>query len=168
MKKNKNRDRVKKTGISLIEIMIVITIFSVLAILSTRGVLLTLRGSRKSDASGRVRANMDFSYAIMERNLRNAETVSCPTDKRVDYTDKNSVSTYFSCEDVGTAGYISSSSARLTSDEVVVSSCQFVCDPGSIGVPPSVSITATAQDANFTGVEDAQITVSTNIVLRTY
>lgn len=155
-------------GVSLIEILVVVTVFSILAILATRGVLLTLRGARKSDSLGRVRGNVDFSFAVMERHLRNAESVTCVSETQVDYVDKNSVSASFSCEDLSTSGYVASSSARLTSDQVSVTQCSFTCDQGGAGVPPSVMMSVTAEDANADGVETAEVNVSTQIFLRTY
>ena len=160
----------KEKGVSLLELLVVITIFAALALISTRGIFLTLRGSRKSDALSMVRGNLDFSMAIMERQLRNAESVNCALPTQVLYEDKNGESTFFSCEDIGGAndGNVSSNSARLTSSKVDVTDCEFICDPGTAKVPPSVSISITAQDAVATGVEGANVTLNTKIFLRTY
>ena len=160
----------KEKGVSLLEILVVITIFTALALISARGIFLTLRGSRKSSALSTVRENLNFSMAIMERQLRNAESVICPLPTQVSYEDKNGESADFSCEDIGESsdGYVSSSSARLTSSEVDITSCAFVCGPGTASVPPSVTISMTAQDAKATGVEGAEVTLNTKIFLRTY
>lgn len=158
----------KSKGVSLIELLVVITIFSVLAILATRGVLLTLRGSRKSESISKVRENLGFSFAVMERHLRNADSVDCARPTRVDFQDKKGNSVYFSCEDLATDGYISSSSARLTSEEVRITACDFTCETGGAGVPPSVSVSISGEEASITGVEGAQVTVTTKILLRTY
>lgn len=160
----------KKTlrGISLIEILVVVTVFSIIALIASRGVFVTLSGSRKSESTSKIRENLDYSFAVMERRLRNAESVSCSSSTQVDYLDKNSVSSYFSCEDVSGSGYISSASARLTTDEIKVTSCSFTCDSGGSGVLPSVSISATGESVGTTGVEGSQVTVSTKIFLRTY
>lgn len=158
----------KNSGLSLIEILVVITVFSILAILATRGVLLTLRGSRKSDALGSVRENVGYSMAVMERNLRNAQTIDCSSPTRIDYTDPNNTTGYFSCEDVGSGGYISSSSARITNDQTSVTACSFSCTAATTGVPPSVDINITAEDKNAQGAEAGQITIQTRVNLRTY
>lgn len=162
------KDRRAQKGVSLLEILVVMTIFSVLAILATRGVLLTLRGSRKSDSLGRVRENMDYTLSVMERQLRNADDVACDTSTQISYQPKDGSSATFSCEDVGSGGYVASSSARLTNEEVDVSACSFTCSAGESGVPPSVSISLTGEDANTTGVEGSQVTTTTTIYLRTY
>jgi prepilin-type N-terminal cleavage/methylation domain-containing protein len=155
-------------GVSLLEILVVMTIFSILAILATRGVLLTLRGSRKSDSLGRVRENVDFALSIMERELRNADDVTCTSSTALTYETKLGASATFTCESVGSGGYIASSSARLTNEEVDISSCSFTCSSSSSGVPPSVSISITGEDAALEAEEKAQVTSSTKIFLRTY
>ncbi len=161
----------KKTqGVSLIELLVVIAVFSILAVLAASGIFMSLRGSRKSEAVSKVRENLDYSFAVMERQIRNAETVLCSisTSTHVDYNDKYGNTVYFSCESVGTGGYISSASARLTSDEIEVTACEFVCDPGDANVPPSVAISVTGQDVNITGIEGAEVDLTTKIFLRTY
>jgi len=155
-------------GVSLIEIMIVVTIFSILAIMSTRGVLLTLRGSRKSDSASRVRENLDYSLSVIERQLRNADSVSCISSTRVNFVDKAGTSGYFSCENVGVNGHIASSSARLTNVKIAINSCQIVCEDALAGIPPSISIQISANDITTTGIETSDSTVSTKIFLRTY
>jgi len=155
-------------GISLIEILIVITIFSILAILATRGVLITLRGSRKSDSLGQVRENIAFSLEVMERIVRNAESINCPSATQISFEDKEATAGTFTCESVGSNGYVASSSARLTNQQVNITSCDFICDAGSAGVPPSVTMSISGQDTTSSGIEGAQVTVSTTIFLRTY
>lgn len=154
----------KNKGISLLEILVVITVFSILAILATIAILSTLRGSRKSEALIRVRENVDYSLAVMERNIRNAESfVNCGSEtKAISYLDENGRSSSFSCG----ADYIASGSARLTSEEVEVFSCTFTCDDST--APPSVEISVGARDASATGIEGAQVTANTKIFLRTY
>lgn len=165
----------KKTivqGLSLLEMLVVIGLFSIITIMASRAILLTLRGSRKSDAIARVRENLDYSLAVIERNLRNAESiVECPNTNPnlISYIDQEGATVTFSCAQDSGIGYVASSSARLTSDEVNVSSCSFTCDPGSgTSVPPSVTIDLKATDVNTSGVEGAEVTVSTKIFLRSY
>lgn len=160
-----------QSGMSLLEILVVIGIFSILGIIVARSVLLTLRGSRKSESTLRVRENLDYSLGVIERQLRNADSVSpCPNPdtSQVDYIDAFGVSANFSCESIGTNGYIASSSARLTNQEIEVTQCSFVCTNADTSNPPSVDITLVGQDANATGIESATVTTSTKIFLRTY
>jgi prepilin-type N-terminal cleavage/methylation domain-containing protein len=168
MKKN----NINKKGISLIEILVVITVFSVLGILASRAILLTIRGTKKSDSLIKVRGNLDYSMAIIERQLRNASQVSpCPNidTLTLNYLDNEGIAASFSCHDIATEGYVASGSARLTSDEIKVTSCSFACTPSlSAGLPPSVSITFIGEDVSTSGVESARVTITSKILLRTY
>lgn len=162
----------KNAGISLIEILIVISIFAVLGILSTRVVLLSLTGAKKGDVQIKVRENLDYAVSIMERQLRNAGSISpCPnTDPLIiNYSDSNNISTSFSCLNMASLGYIASGSARLTSQDVKITSCLFTCTAGTQSTPPKVTIDIQAVDAGTQGSkEGASVTVSTEINLRTY
>jgi len=158
-------------GISLLEILVVIAVFSILGILASRAVLLTIRGTKKSDSLIKVRSNLDYAMAVIERQLRNASSVNpCPnTDPLVlDYLDNEGTATSFSCQNVGTEGYIASGSARLTSNEIKVTACSFTCAQSSAGLPPSVAINFVGEDISNAGVEGAQVTVNSQILLRTY
>ncbi len=148
-------------GISLIETLIVISVFAVLGILSTSAVLLSLQGSKKGDAQIKVRENLDYAVSIIERQLRNAGNISpCPNTNPlvINYSDSNNISSSFSCLAVGSAGYIASGSARLTSDEIKITACSFTCTAGEESTPPKVAI-----DIQADGVS-----ISTEINLRTY
>ena len=159
-------------GISLIEILIVIGVFAVLGILSTSAVLLSLQGSKKGDAQVKVRENLDYAISIIERQLRNAGNVSpCPNTNPlvISYSDSNDIFSSFSCLNVPSAGYVASGSARLTSEEIKITACSFVCTAGIQSMPPKVTIDIKAVDAASQGSkEGASVTISTEINLRTY
>lgn len=162
-------------GFSLIEILVVLAVFSILAIVVAQGIFVTLRGARKSETTTRVKENLAYAIAVVERQLHNASEVTpCPNTSptRLDFKDEDGKTSYFSCQSVGPAGYVASGSAtiRLTSDNVSVTACSFVCATPSPGVdsPPSVDINITAQDATTVGAEGAQVTTSTKVFLRTY
>lgn len=153
--------RKNNKGISLIEILMVIGIFAVLGVITTRAVLLSLTGSKKSDSQLKVRENLDYAVSVMERQLRNAGNISpCPNvdPQVINYSDSNNVSSSFSCVNIGPTGYIASGSARLTSDEIGVSACTFTCSPGTGSTLPKVTLDVQADN----------ISISTEINLRTY
>ena len=121
-----------KKAFSLIEILIVVTIFALLGMLVTSAIALSIKGSQKSETAVKVRENLDYALGIMERQLRGAEAVSgCSGDGlSVSYTSQEGNLSSFACVDVATAnGYVASGSARLTSTEVPVSACAFTCLP---------------------------------------
>lgn len=162
------------SGISLIEILIVIGVFAVLGILSTSAVLLSLQGSKKGDVQIKVRENLDYAVSIIERQLRNAGSIPlCPNPdpKIISYSDSNDVPASFSCVINATEGYVASGSAglRLTSEEIKVTVCSFTCTTGSRSTPPKVAINIQAVDAGTGGSkEGAAVSISTEINLRTY
>jgi prepilin-type N-terminal cleavage/methylation domain-containing protein len=158
-------------GVSFIEILVVIAIFAILGVLVARITVVTLRSSNKSDSLVKVRENMDFSLAVMERGLRNATAVvPCPNPDTtvLNYVDSEGVSSSYSCVNVGPAGYVASGSARLTTDEIKIISCSISCSQGSAGTNPEVTISLEAADVRAVGIEGARATATTKIFLRTY
>lgn len=165
MKKKYNK------GVSLIESMVVIVIFSLIGVLSTRSLFLTLRGTSKSQSLIKVRENVNYSLSIIQRLLRNAQgIVECPNinTSQIEYLDSEGNLASFVCNIVGTSGYIASSSARLTSNEINITACSFVCLEGVSGNPPSVSVSISAEDSLTTSLEKGKITSQSKIFLRTY
>lgn len=166
----------RKRGVSLFEIIIVIGIFAAVAVLTTRSTFLTLRGARKSDAQIRVKENLEYGVSVIERQLRNADIITSATNcdgatklTRVDYVDSEGNSSFFACQSVGaTSGYIASGSARLTSNEITISNCSFVCSAQDGPSPTNITINVTGKDLSGTGAESSQVTLSTKVFLRNY
>lgn len=162
----------QNSGMSLLEILVVITIFAILGIIVTRSVVLSIGGSRKSESVIKVRENLSYSLAIIERQIRNANSVSqCPNadPTRIDYKDQNGNSAYFSCVNLdGTDPYIASGSARLTSDTIKITRCSFTCVAATSTNPALVDISLEAEDAGATGLQNATVSTATQIYLRNY
>jgi hypothetical protein len=154
-----------ENGISLLEILVVVSIFAFLGILITRSVLLTIGGGKKSESLIGVRENLNYSLGIIERNLRNANSiVGCgDSTSQISYTDSDGNFGTFSC---GT-GYIASGSARLSNDAVSVTSCSITCASAS-GTPSSITISLEATSASASGLENSTVTATTQILLRNY
>lgn len=168
----------KITGFSLIEMLVVVGIFAVVALVSTQSVLLTIRSSRKSESLVYIRQNLDYALSVMERHLHAAKGVTCTSSTTVTYTDDLGTSPLptFSCVDTaagGDPGYVASNSARLTSANVDVTGCTFTCPqvtptPGVPTPPLNVEVSFTAIPATNTGVESATVTETRKILLRSY
>lgn len=159
-----------KKGFSLVEILIVISVFGVIGILATRSVFLTLRGAKKSESLVRVRENINFSLAVIERQLRNAESITCPNPSSsiLNYISLEGTVTSFSCLTASPTSYVASGSARLTSDDIQITQCSFTCTQSDLNNPPSVKITLTAEDTLTTGIEKGSVSSQTEIILRNY
>jgi len=153
----------------LIEILIVISIFAVLSVLVTQSMIVTLRGSRKSEAQVKVRENVNYAFSVIERQLRSAENIStCPNDdySTLEYISIEGVETSFSCEDEGN-GYIASDSARLTSEDIQIKSCSIVCEDEGENYPSRIAISVSASTADG-NADTGNITMQTEIITRNY
>lgn len=158
-------------GYSIIELLVVVSIFSVIILISTQAIVLTLRSSRKGESLITVRENVDYAFSVMERHLRSAEDITCTSQKTLTYTDQWGVSgRTFSCIG-GDDGYIASSSSALTSDEVAINCDEvpiFTCNIPGGGFPSSVEIDVVGSKTGESAIEGAELTSSTRILLRTY
>lgn len=159
---------------SLIEILVVVAVFAVLGVLVTRSIVVTLRGARKSENQIRVKEELNYATAVMERHLRSATEIECPnaSPNSIGYTSyEGQTGLSFSCVfgPLETQYYVASSSARVTTNKIKVTSCNFSCEQANQGDPPKVSISITAEDSTAVGsAEKATVTVDTEIIGRNY
>ncbi len=158
-------------GISLIEILVVITIFAVLGVIVSSSLILTIQGTKKSEALIRVRENVNYSLGVIERNIRNASSIVDCTNAdttKITYLNQNGVVSSFSCINAGGANsYIASGSARLTSDAISIVNCSFTCSASvDLSNPPLVTIDILARDAVSSGVQSSSVSAQTKIYLR--
>lgn len=167
--KNKNAMPAGRQGFSLVEILIVITIFAVIGLLSARSISQTLKSAKKSDSLVRVRENVNYSLAVIERQLRNSENITCPnaSTSLLTYISLEGTTTSFSCVTSGTDKYIASGSGRLTSNDISVTSCSFSCSKNTNN-PAIVKVSVVAEDAVGTSTEKGSVTAQTEIVVRNY
>jgi len=158
-------------GMSLLEILVVVAIFSILGVIVTRSVLLTLRGSKKSESQVKVRENVNYALAVIERQLRNADSiVTCPNDpSRIDYIDDRGEPTSFACSNLGGEdSHVASGSGKLTASDIIITSCSFTCSPGASTNPDYVDVAITAAEADAVGIEGANVSAAIKIYLRDY
>ena len=168
-----NKRIIKKNilGFTLLEILVVITIFGLLGILISQAVLLTIGGTKKSEGLIKVRENLDYAMGVIDRQLRNANSIpTCPnTDTTIlSYTDQNGNASSFSCVNVGSgSGYVASGSATLTDSSIDISTCSISCTTDQTN-PPVVNINIVGSDKNATGAQKATVTISSQVSLRSY
>lgn len=157
-------------GLSLVEILIVISVFAVLTIIASNAIFLTLKGAKKSDSQIRVRENLNYAISVVERQIRNSQSVVCPTTSdQLEYVSLEGLNSSFSCQSEGDGFYIASGSARLTSMDVTVLNCQLTCVQSTPNNPPRVIINLTGRDANVSSnVEGATVSIETQISVRNY
>lgn len=159
-------------GFSLIEMLVVLTVFSVLILLVAQSISATLRNTKKGDSQITVKDNIDFAVSVMERQLHNANSIDLTNcSSGVTYMDQYRNTSSFQC--LGPAGsqYIASGSARLTSDQVNLTQCLISCNPETPDTNslPSVDIKLTGQSLGVSGdATTGTASISTKIYLRSY
>lgn len=166
-------------GFSLIEMLIVVGIFSFLAIIVTQSLSASLRNSRKSENLGKVRENLEYTMNYIERTLRTAKSLSplCSGDTNdltfITQTGATQRFRYISAtrtinyDAIGTGNGtpITNSQIRIENDSL----SPFTCVPGTGGRPDSVTIRLTARDATTNAsAESSRYTATTTISLRNY
>ena len=170
----------KKTqsGFTLIEILVVIGIFGVVAALAVGMFLSLLKGAAKARVLAEVKQNGDYSLRVMERMFRNAQEIVHPTGSPDSYgiseimiLNPDNVQTTFSCSDLGNGNAIASNSASLISDQVQVEDCTgfFTVNKGQHGLTPDeVVINFTLRKTGSGGhpEEEASINFNSRVVLR--
>lgn len=160
-----------KKGFSIIEMLIVISIFAVIGILVTSAMSQTLRGSKKSDSLIRVRESVNYSLSVIERQIRNSESITPCTgapSTSLNYRTIEGIQTSFTCTSLGPSGYIASGSARLTSTDISVTACSFTCSDLNANNPSIVTLNITAEDATNTSIEKGSVTSQIEIITRNY
>ncbi len=168
-------------GFSLIELLVVITIFTIVSIVTSQVIILTLSGTRKAETISKVRQNLDFAMATMDRQLHSAKSVNpCPNpdNQQITFVDQEDNLATFSCvntNDNNQPSHIASASGSLTADYVMITACSFTCTPGLGSAPPYVTISITAKQLTGAGTSqtsggqnNAVVTSTTQITLRSY
>ena len=155
-------------GLSLIEILIVVTIFAVLGLLISTSLILTMRGTKKSESIVKVRENLNYAMAVIERNIRNANSIKdCEAmqPSEIFYYDQNGQLTSFSCKNDETANYVASGSGalRITSEDIDLTYCNFSCTNTN---PQSVVIDLAGRSVNTDKAEGSSVSLSSTIYLR--
>ena len=151
-------------GFTIIELLVALVIFVVLAFFATQSLANILQSRTKAEVTRAVRQDADYTISVMERHLRGALSVTCVSPTQITYVDPDGKSASFSCTNVGTSNaFVASGSARLTTTEARVTNCVFSCLSTSV-----VNISLTLQQAKQTTDprQTAIVSVSSQVALR--
>ncbi len=162
-----------KNGFSLIEMLVVITVFAMIAGVSAQAIALSLSSARKTDAATDIRENVNYALSAIERNMRNAVSCTPGTSTTLQYVDQYRNTTTFSCPGLGsqTVSPVASGSANisLTGANIIMTTCLFTCTGApNTGVPQTVDIVLSARTLGSVTSESSEVTVSSKVVLRSY
>ena len=166
-------------GYSLIEILVVLSVFAVLGILVTQTIALSIRGSKKSEASSKVRSSLNEASLIVERRLRNADSIErleppgVNEDNKITYINEDKNLAYFACNSGKNLVYKLDGNDEenlINMDVVTLDVCTITYIPGDLdkGVPESVELNLSGYDKNVSGAESSRIDIQTKILLRNY
>lgn len=169
------RKKVKKTGFTLIEMLIVVGVLGIIAIIGTGTFFTLLKSSAKTKVLAEVKQNGSYALGVMERMIRNARSIVINSDTQICETgmlkikieNPDGAETEFACE----ADKISSNSASLTSDKVVPSGCSFDCEAGEAGVKPdkvTIDFSLSQAGTDVRVEEEAMLDFHTTVILRNY
>lgn len=154
----------KNSGFTLIEMLVALVLFVVLAFFATQSLANLLQTRNKAEVAKLVRQEADYVTGVVERHLRGALSAVCDSPTQISYTDPDGRPGSFSCINVGAANaYIASGSARITSRDVIITSCSFTCLSAS-----QVSLNFGVRQAKATTdpKESSSISVSSQVILR--
>jgi prepilin-type N-terminal cleavage/methylation domain-containing protein len=150
-----------RKGVSLIELVVAMSVFTVLITSITLVLSVTLRSSLRSESLANVKSEGTYVMDSMSAILRFAKTVRCDpvVPNRVTATLFSAPNPIIYRCDPGF--YIASDSSRLNSVETRVSGCEIICDnPTS---PTSITIDFDMQDA---AMSIPNVNFVTQLVLR--
>jgi len=150
----------RRSGFTLIELVISFGIFSALATGTTLMLTATLRGAARGAAESKVRNEGEYLMETISQRVRYSTSVVCNDPSTLTVNSSNSAdNTVFYCNSA--RGSISRNGTGINndmnSDEVIVSGCQFVCSPAAVEVSFSVTDVNSLVDP---------LVFNTNIVLR--
>jgi len=168
-----------KNGFSLVEIMVVIVAFALMSVLVSQVIILSLKGTTKSESLGRVRGEINHAVSTMTKNLRNAELLDIDPDvstcfnpdnlelrKKVVFTDSDGVpDNYYECDD---DFIVDQNGDHLTGEKTEITICIITCVSGEGGVPDSITLELEAKDKEISGSQAGVVSINTKILLRNY
>lgn len=155
-------------GFTLIEILVVVTVFVIIAILAANMFFSIFKGSSKTRVLAEVKQNGNYALGVMERMIRNARSIENYGGNYIKIRNPDDSTTTFRCGDSN----ITLDGASLISDKVKVKTCSGVFNvaSGETGVKPDVvtiNFTLVQAEGNR-GEETAQASFKTSVTLRNY
>ncbi len=152
-------------GFSLIEIIVVISIMGLIAVIASGFLLVSMAASQKAQITKEVRQNGNYALSVMEGMVLNSLFVGCSSPNIIRTEDDQREPTVFLCSQ----GKISSNSANLTNDRILISDCDFSCESPS-GRPTKVKIkfTASQSGVGLRASEKASLIFKTEVVTKNF
>lgn len=169
-------------GFTLIEMLMVVFLFGLIMTLAGALFSSVLKGSGKSEVNKDVKQSGDYTMATMERFIRNAKTVNCPTNPgpQIVITNHDGFQTTFLClldSSLELTGIASQSGTeppnRLTGNNVTLGkTCSgdlnFSCSTTSKPPQVTISFTLKQREVSSRPEDQASVRFQSTVSLRTY
>lgn len=123
-----------RTGFTLIEVVVAVGVFALLAVIGSSLLFNILRGSKKAAAISSIRSEGAVVMDALNSHLRFARSIDACSSSSVQVTTVNDNTLTFAClaDAANGLNYIASGSARLTTPVVTVTNCNvFTCCSGA-------------------------------------
>lgn len=159
----------KKGGFTLIEVLVVIMLFAVIAVVTTQSLIRIIGNTASSSSSTRARENLEYALSVVDRSVKNAKQINSCTSSpmRVEYVSHENQIESVECTTFGN-GNIEHNGEPLISNEVEVSTCTLTCiTPAGGSIPSGVQIHLGGSDAEGS-YETPPIQLQTTIMMRSY
>ncbi len=159
----------KKSGFSLIELIVVIGLLSLLMLAISSTMLMTIVSSNRIRTSAKIKQAGNYAIGQMQSLLRSAKTVvSCTSPESIVFINYDGGQTELLSEDDanGLPRIASNSGTYLTPDNLTTSNFSLVCEPSDID-PAIVKISFDLQDTVTTrDLENPLLHFETSVSLR--
>lgn len=172
---------IKKSGFTLIEVLVVTGLLATIGILAANIFFATLKGGTKAKVVKEVKQNGDFAISTMERMIRNAYQIpssSCTgaSESFIAIVNPDYQTTTFACvwDSVNGVAKIASNGAALTSKKVTLgSSCpgslSFTCQkPDFVPETVQISFTLSQKGTPDRAEQKAEVSFQTTISPRSH
>ncbi len=123
-KKKKNNN----SGFSLIELMVAVTLFSIVVVISMGAIFTIVDSNKKAQSLKSVMNNLNFAFESMTRSIKTAKSISSPDDScasSISFTDVDDNSVQYSRDTSGSSGKIKKNSSSITASEVNIENLKF-------------------------------------------
>lgn len=146
-------------GFSLIELLIVVGVFSVLGVVVSQAIVSSVRTAKKADTSVEVRETVSFALETIERKALNATDVpSCQSaDTSFLYISGSEEDSIYECVD----NHLRENGARITNDTTRLTKCELICSVDASGAP-TITVNLDGESIND-GIDGAQVSLSKKI-----
>ncbi|KUK79541.1 MAG: transmembrane(s)proteins 12..34 [Microgenomates bacterium 39_7] len=165
----------RQRGFTLVELLVVVTIFAGLGVLLVNSLFSILRSNTKSELIKEIRQNGSFALDVMTKKLTSAQNPQCSEDEsRVTFLDTSGEEITFLCDE---DGYIASASAgiktALTTNQtgedkikITLTKCSFKCETAGTKNKVTIDFTLSQAGASSRQEDLAQQSFSKVVLVR--